>query len=380
MKVFSEKVYINSGASLGGYEANRTSSSKSTDLEINGIEFYDKETNLTYDIISIDSLYAGDLALLQEPNNRKLFAASHTHYAPMLDRYKPQIGAVDENAIKSFSTAITKAMPIDTEIDTCRIYTAEAPTPVYRRFDFPNTVINRFLSRRGAMYPNEKKVIDKKIYIFQFSFNQITKFTIIYHACHPVSRSDRLSTSADYIGALRIATKDRFGEAPCLFFQGCSGDIRPNIACKRFPILPRCRINWRFKRSISMDEEMQINNSYKKSIKNAALTKTIALESDSSFKFKNDTMRFKNHSDINIPSIVIGNSISFEFWPFEVSHLFHLERHRKDHMNFIVSCADHNIGYLPHPKQLSAGGYEVDGSRGFSGLSNRIELLEKMHE
>jgi hypothetical protein len=43
-------------------------------------------------------------------------------------------------------------------------------------------------------------------------------------------------------------------------------------------------------------------------------------------------------------------------------------------MKFIVSCSNHTLGYLPYPNQLSSGGYEVDGSRRYMGLKNRIFL------
>ena len=61
-------------------------------------------------------------------------------------------------------------------------------------------------------------------------------------------------------------------------------------------------------------------------------------------------------------------------FPFEVSHLFHLDAQKKDPMRFIVSCADHTLGYLPHPRQIAAGGYEVNGSRACMGLTDRVQL------
>jgi hypothetical protein len=71
---------------------------------------------------------------------------------------------------------------------------------------------------------------------------------------------------------------------------------------------------------------------------------------------------------------VIGQQLSFDFLPFEVSHYFHMEAQKKDPMHFLVSCVNDTLGYLPHPRQLSAGGYEVDGSRNCMNLGERVEL------
>ena len=47
-----------------------------------------------------------------------------------------------------------------------------------------------------------------------------------------------------WAGALRRAVRERFGNVPCLFLLGCSGDIRPDFSRKRVAWLPRSRFNW----------------------------------------------------------------------------------------------------------------------------------------
>ena len=55
---------------------------------------------------------------------------------------------------------------------------------------------------------------------------------------------------------------------------------------------------------------------------------------------------------------------SFEFLPFEVTHIFfHLETIKKNPL-LIVSCCNYTFGY------------EVDGSRRVMNLNDRVELLD----
>jgi hypothetical protein len=51
--------------------------------------------------------------------------------------------------------------------------------------------------------------------------------TVVNYACHPTTLAwDNTQISPDYIGALREVVEQETG-APCLFLQGCSGDLGP---------------------------------------------------------------------------------------------------------------------------------------------------------
>lgn len=222
------------------------------------------------------------------------------------------------------------------------------------------------------MFPNPDQFIDRHVYLFEIGASGKTDAVIIFHACHPVSRSDQSGISPDYVGVLRRAVRLRFGEVPCLFFLGCSGDIRPNLACKRVGWLPRSRLNWRFERVVDKGSERSTDKYYFEAVQNAQLWRT--LEIGEGWRISSFELSLKHQSMLRIPRLHSGSQISFEFLPFEISHLFHLEAQKKNPMRFIVSCADRTIGYLPHPRQVAAGGYEVDGSRAFMGLANRVLL------
>ncbi len=375
MNIFSQTLQLPENLPMGGYTGERLSIRKSEDIEVNGWSFVDSKTGRESMLCSIDALYAGDLIrAVRRDDCRLLLAASHTHYAPMLDSSKPQLGALATIAVDRYAEAINAAKKKEVSPNVCRIFRAEVPIPIYRRFDVPNTLLNRVLTKKAGMYPNAAQDIDRSLYIFDFSSGDRTLFTLVYHACHPVSRHDPSLLSPDYVGAVRKAIRERFGQVPALFLLGCAGDIRPNLAHKRIKWLPRNRFNWRFEKKPSHTSEVAVDDAYANAVARATVWQSLPLEQSPCLEIR--TLRLKGQADVEIPCLLVAGRLRFEFVPYEVSHHFHLAAQKKDPMRFIVSCTNHTLGYLPHPKQIIAGGYEVDGSRNCMGLVKRVELKE----
>jgi hypothetical protein len=253
--------------------------------------------------------------------------------------------------------------------------TAEVDVPVYRRFDFPDTITNRALSRHKEFFPNNAQPIDRNVYILTFSEGQRPSFSIVYHACHPVSRHNRSVPSADYVGAIRSAIRSRFGVSCCLFLQGCAGDIRPNFAQKRVAFLPRSRFNWRFKGNPSPTDQETADAKYADAVKRAQIVSSFAI-AESDLRLRERTLAVRGLGMAAIAQFDIGPHISFVFLPFEVSHRYHLDllKTPSPSRRFIVSCAGNVHGYLPHPDQHRSGGYEVERSRLCMGLAQPISI------
>ena len=52
--------------------------------------------------------------------------------------------------------------------------------------------------------------------------------TLVNYACHPVTLAwENRLLSPDYVGAMREVVEQYSGNAPCLFMQGCSGELAP---------------------------------------------------------------------------------------------------------------------------------------------------------
>ena len=357
MQVFSSSVHIEADQPLGGFITQRLSVAPSDQLEINGLSFNDVGSGMCIELCAVDALYAGELVEgASGPSCRRIFAASHTHFAPMLDASKSQLGSISHQALSEWRGALRMAKRQLISPSQCTIWRADVPLPVYRRFDAPGT-----------------KLIDRSLYIFELGDGDRTDAVIILHACHPVSRSSHMHTSADYVDVLRQSVRARFGNVPCLFLLGCCGDVRPDLARKRVAWLPRSRLNWRFERSVRPESERRVDATYARAVAEAVTWKTIKL-TNASLRFELKEIDLINQPPVRVPSIYLGDELRFEFVPFEVSHLFHLEAQQKEPMRFIVSCADRTLGYLPHPRQIPFSGYEVDGSRECMGLADRVLL------
>jgi hypothetical protein len=374
MHVLSHALDLPAGLPLSGFAGARPGRLGDVALEVNAWRFDDAATGRRHELCALDALYAGDLVGAAGPiDGTRIIAASHTHYAPMLDSSKPQLGAVSAEALLCYAHALAMDSAETVEPDTCRIHRAEVAVPIYRRFDVPDTALNRWLTARVGMFPNEAQPIDRNLYVFEFARGGRTLFTLVYHACHPVSRSDPGRMSPDYVGSVRTAVRTRFGARACLFLQGCAGDVRPNFARKRVDWLPRGRLNWRFEWPPVATSEAGADRAYADAVRSTTLWQSIELAKNS-VRLERRQLPLRSGGPMVIPCLMIADRLRFEFLPFEVSHLFHLEAQREDPLRFLVSCADRTLGYLPHPRQLRAGGYEVDGSRECMGLPARVEI------
>lgn len=349
---------------LGGFAEERFGTGK-VPLEANIVSRYPGKANNSL-LLSIDTLFPGELA------NRlpdSIIAASHTHFAPMIDSKKHKIGRFSNVALEIIlnSLSITDLEP--SEVDNVQVFRSFVDTPIYRRFDYPFARYKKSISKLGFMYPNETLKIDKSIIYFVFCLRDDAKFCLVYHANHPVARQNRSAYSADFIGALRAGMRKQLGNIPILFLQGCSADIRPRVISKRIKYLPKLYLNKRFKKIISAAEEEKIDDAYFASFECAQYESSTQLNEES-FSIQQKNITVTGLGDVSSKVLYIHDDLSFHFLPFEVSHLFHLTD--TNSTNYIVGCAGDTFGYLMHPSQLPFGGYEVDGSRSTMGLNKQI--------
>lgn len=375
MKMFSSRVEVGAGEPLGGSDPSRFSLSPSNALEVNGVAFTAGDGR-PYRLCALDALYAGRLVDRYKPDEAAhIFAASHTHYAPMLDDAKPHIGGFSQAGYDAYVRALEQTDTREVEPTRCRLYRADVDVPVYRRFDYPDNVLNRFLAGRFGFYPNEARKIDRTVYLFDFGDEQRAHFVVVYHACHPVTQGVGCELSPDYVGAIRQAVRERFAVETVVFLQGCAGDVRPNLARKRISWLPRFRLNWKFNWFPSAQVIAQVNEKYASAVRGAVRYDDIAL-GEYPFDVAARQVRLADGREVETFRIGLPGGIEFHFLPFEVSHLYHLDATAGGGAKFIVSCTNDTGGYLSHPAQHRAGGYEVHGSLHYMGLKEKLELKE----
>lgn len=373
MKTFSSKIHLEARLPLGGNDPDRCSLNDCDELEVNGLAFVDQNDH-PHQLCSVDTLYPGRLVEQFAQHDAKyIFAASHTHYAPMLDDTKPKIGRFSEKALRSYSQSIDQSPHVKVSPNICRMYMAEVDVPIYRRFDYPASWVNSLLTRHGGLYPNQRLPIDRNIYIFEFADSEKSLFAVVYHACHPVTRGMSDEVSSDYIGALRKAIRDRFKIETVIFLLGCAGDVRPNITKKRISWLPKSRLNWRFNSNPGAKQREQIDSKYMKAVFDAKECDSFSV-TPLSMKVHEREIALKDGRSLSVSEIEMGEKLRFTFLPFEISHLFSIELRKREKNHFLVSCSGNTLGYLSHPSQHASGGYEVDGSLSYMGLKERLEI------
>lgn len=373
IRLFSSGIELKSGEPLGGSDPSRISLSSNEVLEWNGFEVVAKNGR-SYRICSVDALYAGRLVeYFKSSEVDYIFAATHTHYAPMLDDSKPHIGGFSHVGFNAYVKALEEVELNEVDSTICRLYRAEVDVPVYRRFDYPDNILNRFLTSRFGFYPNEAKAIDKSIYFFEYGDAERAHFVLVYHACHPTSKGVSCELSSDYIGAIRQAVRERFAVDVVVFLQGCAGDIRPNVARKRISWLPRFRLNWKFNWHPKKAEVSQVNERYSAAVKEAVKYQEVALIEES-FEVNTRLLSLVNGGEIEVFFIKLFAEVGFNFFPLEISHLYSLEVQSRESGVFIVSCVNDTVGYLSHPSQHQSAGYEVSGSLHYMGLKNKLEV------
>lgn len=243
--VRSATVKINPAApcELGGYGARRQEwVAIDDDLEANIIAFDSDGRRLL--LVSIDTLYVGgDLpeflrteAAVRMPGREVEVAvvASHTHFAPMLDRNKPMLGVVDDRYVALLKRKLGALLDAVSEAPgtavSYRKAGAEGGFSINRRLIASRRTLNNRFSKRPQVFmaPNPAGYVDPRLRVVMFYGSSDEPCAAIAHyGCHPTSFPGQSLVSSDYIGAIRAGIR-RFagGDIPVCFLQGCAGDVR----------------------------------------------------------------------------------------------------------------------------------------------------------
>jgi hypothetical protein len=104
-------------------------------------------------------------------------------------------------------------------------------------------------------------------------------------------------------------------------------DIRPNLAKKRVPWLPKFRLNWKFDWAPNPSDVRRVYNKYSSAIFGASEYRQVEL-TDSFFDASSKKLRLVGGKEVETTLIRIAGALEFWFLPFEVSHLFCLDSAR----------------------------------------------------
>lgn len=154
-------------------------------------------------------------------------AASHTHFAPLIDPDKGRLGeycAEYDGFVRETACALAADLA------------ARAPEPVDLRYcaaPAHHGVNRRSPARLGRgvrMLPNPGGPRDDTVRVVAFDGPDAPRCLLWNFACHPVLAASREAVSASYPGAVRAALRRALGaELPVLFLQGFCADVNPNL-------------------------------------------------------------------------------------------------------------------------------------------------------
>lgn len=355
-------------------------------LEANAILLADEKARIL--IISADLLYFGAelVSALEQraavhgiPPEHVVFSASHTHFAPAAERSKPLLGAADEAYLDFLLGQLLKL------IDTVSL----APTrPVFVRMSRQKTDLNIYrrrrwpfptLSRKGlrlkptmVLAPTRNAAWDEYIDVLQFVGPDDDLICAAWKfACHPVSFYEPSSVSAEYPGRARERLRQVAGKpVPLVFWQGFTGDVRPNLLGKiswknrlmTALVGPTCgrvdkeewtewagRISECLVSAVKGGDFRQISGVLRISNASIPLTRLVPEESNPHLRERSLGLRCLSFgTDTSV--VFVGAEVCSPYW----------KAFSGGERMICVGYTGEVFGYLPSEQQVREGGYEAE--------------------
>jgi hypothetical protein len=186
-----------------------------------------------------------------------MLLASHTHFAPATDRACAALGVPDPQFVAELAEAsenlvkgLLREEPAETLVEVKR---GRLDHSVNRRRHWSLPTIGRTFGFRltaTVMAPNQAGPTEElaTVLLLRRADDDGVIAAIWHYTCHATAVIPPDVISADFPGAVRRALRQRFGEIPCVFVQGFCGDISPRIAGTG----PRASIGGRLRRFARM--------------------------------------------------------------------------------------------------------------------------------
>jgi hypothetical protein len=364
-------------------------------LEANAALLKQDETKVL--LISVDLLYAGAeltnaVRAHAETNGiasqNVIIVASHTHYAPATDTTKPLIGEPCARYIQFVVTKLKSLVDfvvrepgnivtaVSTQIDT------DLNINRRRRWPYP-TLTSEGLKLRSTtvMAPNREGPRDHQIEFVRFVDQAGTVKGIFWKfACHPTGYPETADISAEYPGDVRESLRTTIGvNLPVLFFQGFTGDVRPNLlGAQSFwqrlqrirqgpnfgtPTLEQWR-DWRNQLVLRCQQGFSVQPT--RLISGRLSCRSISLPLSDLLENPDVTEKVTGAKTLEITRLAFENDLELLLISAEVcstyGNLFGTNN------SWHIGYTNDVVGYLPTTDQILDGGYEPTGSLKVMGL------------
>lgn len=372
-------------------------------LEANILAVTDSSVQIVF--ISVDTLYVSKnlkndiLANLLNLNGLELkeenifIGATHTHFAPLLDKSKTSLGQFSPKyyqfVVEKIVSAITDLLKSQNcIIGECFFGKSNENLTVNRRRPRLKWIWRNLPELIVEIAPNPLSNTDNSINVIKFVYSNVIIAIIWNFACHPVNFYDHNSVSADYIGYVRKQIRLSVeSDIPVVFFQGFSGNIRANNYRKEHPIKEKLnqiigkkksfepfdkklynewcnKLSDKVEKIINGKMDQIVNISLSSSIKKVPVSKLV------SGCVTNDEIVLHK---VNFNSSIVLCGISAEL---VVEYIPIIKKLLGENV-ICIGCIDSVFGYLPTDRMIIMGGYEVVGyNKVFNVKYNYIESPE----
>ena len=328
--------------------------------------------------------------------------ASHTHFAPATDRACALLGVPDdqfvEDVAEAAQTLVERMLQRKSHESRVEIKQGRLAHSINRRRYWPLPTFGRthgFQLTSTLMAPNPDGRTDESATVLLLRRNDDDNViaAVWHYTCHPTAVVPIDVISADFPGAVRGLLRQRFGEIPCLFVQGFCGDISPHLggAAKGEDLLsslrrfarkmisgptfpPRLTGDWaRWSHSLaagvtSIAEQPVMTASAPSTL--SVATEEIALAGffTGSTPDKPLAVHALRLGD-TLELIALSAEVTVEWQSILNSALPDSEGRLRLYAGYLGPV----YGYLPTPRQIGEGGYEVTGFQRLFGLSGKFD-------
>ncbi|MBP3977589.1 hypothetical protein [Microbacterium sp. BLY] len=369
-----------------------------SDIEMNVLAVWAAEDPLPVLFVTLDLLYPGqrireavEAAAPSVPADRIVVAASHTHRAPMTDPSKPALGTPDEEYMQWVTGVITQTVrtvllsprqPVSISVgDT------SAAHSINRRLRKRVVVARRPRLNAVVNAPNPDGPTDEQLTALMVRDAAGKPLALVWnYTCHPVGGPVRNAVSSHYPGAVRETVREALDAPalPVLFFQGFSGDVRPNASTKVHSLRRRMRqlISGRLFEDMTWTDYREWCRGLSAVLLRALdETTTVGAAGLTGQRHLVPVERLVKGRDAGVMSfgrLGIGDLVTIYTASGElvVDYALHARRAATSRFVLCVGCVDDVVGYIPSHRVQDEGGYEGGGfarAFGLEGLQDDVQ-------
>lgn len=309
------------------------------------------------------------------PQEQVLFVASHNHSGPGTgDNFTPLLETVDPNYAAYLYSRVEEAARLAVENE-------EAVTVTLHKGSCQLNVYRRVMTENGiAMWPNYAVPADNHLTVVRFAREDGTpKGLLLHYPCH-ANLSNGNALHPDYPGVAMAMLDEEIPGCTAMFFQGCTGDLRPNSVLGEL-FVPQ-----------SFEGVQNFAAQFKKHCVAALNTPGTTLEGKLCVKRQEVTLsvdpskneekkaaaaagdipsqqwveacakkNFRDHEILELSLLELG-SLSMFFFNAEVSQHYAAFARALRPDAITSGYTNGMIGYLANAQQIGEGGYEPEGS------------------